>query len=367
LEEGRPNRVVETCFAVCSAVCAVRTDYQKHTCLTIGGALDCPRMREFQEYTKTPRAARRKRWIWWWPGGLAVATLVLGLGMQVGAVPAPMEPLGYGSQADGADASRAGWVRGAFGGSPEGYGGPLNVLVLGVDERPPDSREPQVAGSRSDTIMLVRIYPRSGDVGLLSIPRDLLVEVAPGVRDKINAAYSYGGVDQSMEAVERLTGIPIDRYAIVDFEGFSDTIDAMGGVEVDVEVELPPKYAVGDGLQTLNGEQALFYARWRGTSGGDLDRIEHQQQLVAALRSKALEWDTVTRLPEIMNIMDQNVETDLGFQEALSLGRVLIDRGRNARMTAVQLKGTPDVLPGGTQILVPKEATNEAILEEFRR
>ena len=343
---------------------------KSNTCFAVGGALDFPRMREFQRYTETQRAARRQRWLWSWPAGLVVAAAVV-LGMQVGAVPAPMEPLGYdtdlGSEMDGADTSRGGWVRDVLGGSPAAFGGPVNVLVLGVDQRPADSSQPQVAGSRSDTIMLVRIYPRSGEVGLLSIPRDLLVEVEPGVQDRINAAYSYGGVDQAREVVESVTGIPVDRYAIVDFESFSDTVDAMGGVEVEVEEEIPPKHGIEDGVQTLDGEQALFYARWRGTSRGDLDRIEHQQQLIAALRSKALDWDTVTRLPEIMEIMEENVETDLGFSEALSLGRVLIDHGRNARMTSVQLEGTPDILPGGAQVLVPKEDANEAILEEFRR
>jgi polyisoprenyl-teichoic acid--peptidoglycan teichoic acid transferase len=328
-------------------------------------------MREFQEYTKAPRAARRQRWLWSWPVGLVAATLVLGLGMQVGAVPVPMEPLGYGTDRGSDmvedDASGGGWVLDVLGESQEGYGGPVNVLVLGVDERPADSWDPQVVGSRSDTIMLVRIYPRSGEVALLSIPRDLLVEVEPGVQDRINAAYSYGGVDQARKVVESVTGIPIDKYAIVDFEGFSDTIDAIGGVEVDVEDEIPPKHGIENGIQTLNGEQALYYARWRGTSRGDLDRIEHQQQLIAALRSKALGWDTLTRLPEVMEIMEENVETDLGFPEALSLGRVLIDHGRNARMTSVQLEGTPEILPSGAQVLVPRESANEAILEEFRR
>lgn len=328
-------------------------------------------MREFQEYTRTDRAARRQRWLWSWPVGLVVTTLVFVLGMQVGAVPVPMEPLGYdkdhGSEMGGDDVSNGGWVRGVLGEPRGGFGGPVNVLVLGVDKRPADSPIPQVVGSRSDTIMLVRIYPRSGEVGLLSIPRDLLVEVEPGVQDRINAAYSYGGVDQAREVVESVTGIPVDRYAIVDFDGFSDTIDAVGGVEVDVEDEIPPRYGIQDGQQTLNGEQALFYARWRGSARGDLDRIEHQQRLIAALRSKALDWDTVTRLPEVMKIMEANVETDLGFREALSLGRVLIDRGRNARMTSVQLEGTPDILPSGAQVLIPRGGANEAILKEFRR
>jgi LCP family protein required for cell wall assembly len=300
-----------------------------------------------------------------------VATVVLGLGMRAGAVPVSIESLGYdanrGWEADGADTARAGWVGRVFEEPREGYGGPVNVLVLGVDQRPQYSQEPQLVGSRSDTIMLVRIYPRSGGVGLLSIPRDLLVEVEPGVEDRVNAAYSYGGVDQAREVVEGVTGIPVDGYAIVDFDGFSDTVDAMRGVEVDVQDEIPPKHGIDDGLQTLSGEQALFYARWRGTAGGDLDRIEHQQQLVAALRSKALDWDILTKLPEIMKIMDENVETDLGFQEALSLGRVLISEGRNAQMTSVQLEGTPDILPSGAQVLIPDEAANEAILEEFRR
>jgi polyisoprenyl-teichoic acid--peptidoglycan teichoic acid transferase len=324
-------------------------------------------MREFQDYTRTDRAARRQRWLWSWPVGLVVAVaVVLGLGMRVGAVPVPIEPLGYDT-ARGSEAGGAGTARGVLGESREAYGGPVNVLVLGVDRRPPDSHDPQVAGARSDTIMLVRIHPRSGEVALLSIPRDLLVEVGPGVEDRINTAYSYGGVEQAREVVEEVTGIPVDGYAIVDFEGFSGAIDAMGGVQVDVDDEIPPKYGIDDGLQTLNGEQALFYARWRGTSRGDLDRIEHQQRLVAALRSKALDWDTVTRLPEIMEIMDQNVETDLGFQEALSLGRILIENGRNAQMTSVQLEGTPDILPSGAQVLIPRETANEAVLKEFRR
>ena len=299
-----------------------------------------------------------------------VAVVVLGLGMRAGAVPVSVETLDYGadrgSDDRGEDSSRTGTVGDVIEGPREGYSGPVNVLVLGVDRRPPDSDEPQVVGSRSDTIMLVRIYPRSGEVGLLSIPRDLLVEVEPGVEDRVNAAYSYGGVDQAEEVVQDITGIPIDGYAIVDFEGFSQTVDAMGGVQVDVQDEIPPKYGIDGGLQTLDGEQALFYARWRGTPGGDLDRIEHQQQMVAALRSKAFDWDTVTKLPQIMKIMEDNVETDLGFQEALSLGRHLISEGRNAKMTSAQLEGTPDVLPSGAQVLIPDEAANRAIIEEFR-
>src|SRR5215218_8872489 len=272
-------------------------------------------MRDFQDYTKTSRAARWQRLVWSVSIGLVVAALVVGLGMR--AVSTPLETLGYGadggSGAEGDGVSHGGWLRGILGGSDEVTDGPLNVLVLGVDKRPPGSKEAQVEGVRTDTVMLVQVVPGTGEVKLLSVPRDLLVEIEPGVEDKIT-----------------------------------------------------PKYEIKDGLQTLNGAQALFYARYRGTARGDLDRIEHQQRLIAALRSKALGWDTVTRLPQIARVMNRNVETNLDFDEALSLGRVLISRGRNARMTVSQLKGTPKTLPNGNEVLVPNEAANEAFLAEFR-
>jgi len=325
-------------------------------------------MREFQDYTKTSRAARWRRLLWSVSIGLVVAALVVGLG--VGAISTPLETLGYGadgrSGAGGDGASHGGWLRSILGRSEDVTDGPLNVLVLGVDERPPGGQEAQVEGVRTDTVMLVQVVPGTGEVKLLSVPRDLLVEIEPGVEDKINAAYSYGGIEQTMGALQNYTQIPIERYVIVDFEGFRHVINAMGGVEVDVEDEIPPTYEIEDGLQTLNGAQALFYARYRGTAGGDLDRIEHQQRLIAALRSKALGWDTVTKLPHIARVMNRNVETNLDFKEGLTLSRALISRGRNARMTVSQLEGTPKTLPNGNEVLVPNDAANEATLAEFR-
>ena len=246
---------------------------------------------------------------------------------------------------------------------PPASGEPLNVLVLGVDRRP---SEGEGASSRSDTIMLAQVSPGSGRVELLSVPRDLYVEVEPGVEDRINTAYAYGGVEQAKAVMEGLTGVPIDAHAIVDFQGFEDVIDAMGGVEVDVADEVPPKYEIQDGLQTLNGEQALFFARYRGTAGGDLDRIKRQQQLLAALRAKMLQWNTVTTLPSMLRIANENVDTDLGLFQAISLGRALVLRGGKGDLTAVQLKGYPETLDNGAQVLLPDWEANEEILQDFR-
>ena len=142
-------------------------------------------MRDFQDYTKTSRAARWQRLVWSVSIGLAVAALVVGMR----AVSTPLETLGYGADggpgAEGDGASHAGWLRGILGGSEEVTDGPLNVLVLGVDKRPPGSKEAQVEGVRTDTVMLVQVVPGTGEVKLLSVPRDLLVEIEPGVEDKI--------------------------------------------------------------------------------------------------------------------------------------------------------------------------------------
>lgn len=241
---------------------------------------------------------------------------------------------------------------------------PFNVLVLGVDARPGAAGE--YMGTRSDTMMVVQVTPETGRVELLSIPRDLLVQLWPGAQDRINTAYAYGGVELARDVVEGLTGVPIDHYAIVDFEGFEEVIDAMGGVEVDVEDEVPPKYEIQDGPQTLNGRQALFYARYRGTAGGDLDRIRHQQRLIAALRGQALRWNTLTKVPQIVGVLTRNVSTDVGPVDTISLARLLVSRGEGGGMDAVQLQGYPATMPNGDQVLVPDYQANEVLLQDFR-
>ena len=245
---------------------------------------------------------------------------------------------------------------------------PLYVLILGVDRRPSEAGG---APSRSDSMMLAQVSPGSGWIQLLSVPRDLLVEVEPGVEDRINTAYAYGGVEQAAAAVENLTGIAADRHAIVDFGGFEEGIDALGGVtlEVDEPIRLGiegRRVYIPTGRQELDGLEALAYARYRGTACGDLDRIKRQQRLVAALRQQVLGWNTVTRLPGIVKVAYENVDTNLGILQAISLGRALAGRGEEGGMKSFQLKGDPETLPNGDAVLLPDEAANEQVLEDFR-
>lgn len=241
-------------------------------------------------------------------------------------------------------------------------GEPINVLLLGVDERP-ESVEGE--GTRSDTMIVGRVTPETGEVKLLSIPRDMLVEVEPGEEEKINSAYALGGIEQTRNVVENFTGLQIDHHAVIDFEGFEAVVDALGGVPVEVEDGFPNNKHIRDGEQTLNGEQALFYARYRGTPTGDLDRIKHQQQVISGLRSEALRLGTVTELPQIAQATMGRVETDVGLTEAVSLGRVLMSRG-DAPMTSARLEGTPETLPDGEWVFAPDHEANEEILENFK-
>ncbi len=236
----------------------------------------------------------------------------------------------------------------------------FDVLVLGIDRRPGD--EVEGPGSRTDAMMLARVFPETGEIKVVSIPRDLLVEVEPGVYDRINTAFARGGVSKAKDVVEDLTGIAADRHVVADFAGFEALVDALGGVEIDVEGELPPGWQMEAGPQELDGRQALLYARYRDTARGDLDRIERQQQLVDALREQFLKTASLTRLPGVIGALRENIETDVGPLEAGSIGRSLASGGEEPRLETVKLTGTPYTRHNGDQVLWPDSQNNAAVL-----
>lgn len=166
---------------------------------------------------------------------------------------------------------------------------PFTVLLLGSDARVDDPDE----GARTDTNIIVRVDPFTNTISMMSIPRDTMVEL-PGVGTaKFNAAYSYGGPSGTIEAATNLTGIPIDHYAEINFEGLVDLIDAIGGIDVYVDERIDDPdagaYVIEEGEQHLDGGAALTFARSRAYADGDYTRQRNQRKVIDAIIHKGLE------------------------------------------------------------------------------
>lgn len=206
---------------------------------------------------------------------------------------------------------------------------PVNILVMGID-RVPEAKEgtPQVFEGRSDTMLLMRIDPATDAVSLLSIPRDTQVEIPQaGVVTKINDANVRGGPKLAAETVSNiLNGVQIDRYVRVNTDAFRELVDLMGGVEVYVPAPMSYedktqklKIDLSPGLQTLNGNQAEQFARFRQDGYGDIGRVQRQQALLKALLKKLTSPAAIPRLPALLGSMQKYIDTNLSLEEMLAL------------------------------------------------
>jgi len=200
----------------------------------------------------------------------------------------------------------------------------INVLMMGVDERSDET------SLRTDTMILANINNKENRVALLSIPRDTKVEIAGHGTEKINAANIYGGPELAMQKVSELTGVEVDYYVTTNFNGFKDIVDALGGVTIDVEK--PMNYTerayggaydihLAQGVQELNGNQALMYARFRHDALGDITRTQRQLKLLKAIGSETMQASSITKLPKLVPQVYKNVDTNLGLSEMVALAK----------------------------------------------
>jgi len=208
-------------------------------------------------------------------------------------------------------------------------GGAANALVIGYDHRPEDGSAP----SRSDTVMLIRADPKANAISLLSFPRDLVVDIrCPDGRsavDRINAAYSYCGPAGTLETVRNLTSLKIQYLITVNFQGFRDIVDKLGGVWMDIDRRYYNPtggvYAtinLWPGYQKLKGWQALDFVRYRHTDS-DLFRVARQQQFVKAVKQAVNHrWKNPRTVPKIFSVMRSNVE--IGQKKGEISGKTLI-------------------------------------------
>lgn len=200
---------------------------------------------------------------------------------------------------------------------------PFYMLLLGSDARANDAS----MGARADTSIVARIDPKTNTITLISIPRDTKI-IYKGGTEKFNAAYSYDGAAGAINAASELLDIEISHYAEVNFESLVSLVDAVGGVEVDVPRQIND-WMAGDvviekGLQTLDGEAALVFARSRAYVDGDFTRTSNQRLLIEALAKKALSLP-LDQMPAAIRELAKCVSTDLGATDIVSLATQFTD------------------------------------------
>ncbi len=203
-------------------------------------------------------------------------------------------------------------------------GKPVDILILGSDRR---AGQPYL-GARSDTLIVVRLDPRVGSISMLSVPRDLLVDIPGYGQNKINAAYSFGGAKLSLQVVKQLLGVPINDFIDINFDGFEQVINQLGGVYLPIDHRYYNNTAVTDyasidiqpGYQRLRGSQALDWVRYRHDQNGDFTRIVRQQLFLREMKRELAGSAKLQSLPQflaVMNVISHNVTSDIS-----SLGKL---------------------------------------------
>ena len=216
------------------------------------------------------------------------------------------------------------------------------VMIMGVDERVDDV-------GRSDTLMIATVDPKKKSASLLSIPRDTRVHVPGYGYDKINVAYSLGGHELTQDTVEEFLDTPIEHYVLIKVPAFKRIIDAIGGVDIDVEKRM---YYVDEwdddgglvidlypGPQHMDGATAITYVRYRDEEG-DIGRIERQQKFMQAVMDQVMSPSIIPRLPGIIREVMSSMETDLSFRQCLELAGALKEAKSNG-LTTKMVAGRP--------------------------
>jgi LCP family protein required for cell wall assembly len=211
---------------------------------------------------------------------------------------------------------------------------PVNILVMGIDEVPDvNQHSEEIFTGRTDTLLLVRVNPQDGTANVMSIPRDTRVQIPGYGMDKINQANVEGGPDLVAQTIGyNLGNIQIDRYVRVSTGAFREIVDLVGGIEVNV----PKRMEYTDhtqklyidlypGWQTLNGDQAEQFARYRKDANGDIGRVQRQQMLLKALRARLTNPTVIPKLPQVVRVVQRYLDTNLSLEEMLALANFSLE------------------------------------------
>jgi LCP family protein required for cell wall assembly len=259
----------------------------------------------------------------------------------------------------------------------------VTFALLGSDSRGGQS-------FRTDTMVIAALRPKSGQVTLISIPRDLWVYIPSNGMQRINTAYEFGeiyhypggGPALFKDTLLYNLGIRIDHIAMVNFDGFRQIVDTLGGIDVPIACAytdwhlIDPSYdpynennwslyTVGPGMVHMDGDLSLWYARSRKKSS-DFDRGRRQQEVLRAIYSHALQVDAIAKIPQLYNDLNSAVTTDLGLPALLQLSPLAFHL-TNADIRSYYIGKslvTGWMTPGGASVLLPNGPAIQAMLQE---
>jgi len=261
----------------------------------------------------------------------------------------------------------------------------VTFLLLGSDQRSATQTY-----FRTDVLIIAALRPATMQVSLVSLPRDLYVYIPTVGMDRVNTAYEYGimydypggGAGLLKDTLLYNLGVRIDHLAIVDFDGFRKIVDTLGGVDVPVYCQytdwhlISPDldetnednwemYTVGPGVEHMDGDLALWYARSRSKSS-DFDRGRRSQEVLRALYSRAISTDAIAKIPELYEDLKSSVITDLGLGDLLSLAPLALEMS-NADIRSFYIgKGQVSswMTPGGASVQLPNGPAVQSLLQQ---
>ncbi|MGE6752557.1 LCP family protein [Rossellomorea sp. NPDC071047] len=216
--------------------------------------------------------------------------------------------------------------------------GKVNVLLLGVDSRGEEK-------SRTDTMMLAQIDPKTNETKLVSFMRDIYVEI-PGYQNyKLNTAFYLGGPELLRKTIKHNFDIDIQYFMVVDFKGFEQSVDVLApdGIEMDVEKAMSENIGVSlqPGVQNLNGKELLGYARFRADAEGDFGRVERQQKVINALKDEVLSIGGVTKLPKMAGSIQPYIQTNMSKLDQISIAKdILLSNSSDMDKLTIPVEGS---------------------------
>ena len=252
---------------------------------------------------------------------------------------------------------------------PGESGNRINILLVGVDDG--ELADPKNSPHRSDSALLLGFHKGTGAVSLLSIPRDTRVAI-PGhsSNDKFGHSFAYGGIDLTIATLQDFLKVPVHYYVVADWQGFIRVVDALGGVDLNVEADMnyedpyaKLKIHLKKGFQHLNGQQAGQYVRFRHDEMGDIGRVARQQKFLKALATQAIRPINIIRLPQIVAILGENVQTNMTpwtFQQVF----VAIPSLKNNKIQTDMIPGNFANI-GGVSYWAPDQGETRKVVERL--